>query len=355
MRAQIAAGFVSKLCDSLAERYGLPRTTSLARAGLDEHALRDPESLVDMQAFVALLRFATAQTRDPALGLNLSRTLDLRQQGFWGYALLSSNTLRERLDGHVRYQSLRSPFKLTLTEEAGYAHLNVATTAIPRDVLPVLFDWAIGTSLMHLREHLVRASGAAKEMQLSLCYPERPHHRALYELFEGEIVFDAPCVRWRMPASWLNFELPGDPHLSRLARGQLDARLPAASALPAEQLVVQVRERIAAALDAGASLSRVARDLGIGARTLQRQLEAQGKSFQALVEELRRSHALRSIIETEQSVNELAARLGYGDAASFRRAFRRWTGLSPARYRRAERLTRDARPLTRKVSGDSGR
>jgi AraC-like DNA-binding protein len=158
----------------------------------------------------------------------------------------------------------------------------------------------------------------------------------------------------------LSFELPGDPYLGRLAREQLDARLPPASAAEGD-LVAHVRERIAACLDSDASLSRIARDLGLGARTLQRQLEALGTSFHALVDELRRSHALQSIAETQQSVTQLAARLGYADAASFRRAFRRWTGVSPVDYRRAERtgklkrLTRDARPLTRKVSGDSGR
>jgi AraC-like DNA-binding protein len=161
----------------------------------------------------------------------------------------------------------------------------------------------------------------------------------------------------------LSVELPGDPYLGRLARGQLDARLPHVSApQTTDQLVAQVRERIAACLDSDASLGRIARDLGVGARTLQRQLEAlgTGASFHGLVEEQRRSHALRSIVETKHSVSQLAAQLGYADAASFRRAFRRWTGVSPAQYRQAERsgklkrLTRDARPLTRKVSGNSG-
>lgn len=357
--AKIAAGLVSMLCDGLAERYGLSRETCRARAGIDERAMSDPEYMVGLPALVELLRFALAQTGDPGFGWALCRTLDLRQQGFWGYALLSSNTLRERLEGHVRYQSLRSPFALTLAEEGGFVSLDIATPVLPDDVRPLLLDWAIGTSLMHLREHLARAAGAASEMQLWLSYSEQPHHRALRELFEGEVVFDAPCVRWRIPARWLGFELPGDPYLGRLARGQLDARLPPSAAVLAERLEEQVRARIAASLDRDASLARIARDLGLGARTLQRQLEALGTSFHALLEDVRRSHALHAVTETEQSVNQLAARLGYADAASFRRAFRRWTGLSPQRYRQVERtsklkrLTRDARPVTRKVSSKS--
>jgi AraC-like DNA-binding protein len=213
-------------------------------------------------------------------------------------------------------------------------------------------DWAIATSLMHMREQLGRKPG---ELQLSLSYPEKPHHSGLRALFDGELQFDAPCIRMRFQAGLLDKGLQGDPYLGRLARGQLDARLPLEAAKPGG-LIEQVKERITVLLDHDASLTRVARDLGLSARTLQRQLDAQLTSFHALVEEVRRSHALHAMRETAQSVVKLAARLGYADAASFRRAFRRWTGSSPAGYRAALRggqvrsLTQDVRGAARKVS-----
>ena len=355
MKAKVAVGLVTMFCNGLAEHYGLPRAQSLAAIGLSEDALRDPDCAVEMSALIELLRFSQAQTRDPALGLTLARKWDLRQQGFWGYALLSSSSMRERIEGHVRYQPLRSPFELTMKEEGGVVTLDFALTGLPDDVQTTFLDWCVATSLMHLAEQLGRKPSG---MQLLLSCQRQPHHERLKALFEGELVFAAPCNRIRLPMGVLEQRLQGDPYLQELARAQLDARLDRTQGTRSPTLLVdQVRERIAVLLDHDASLSRVARDLGLSGRTLQRQLDAQLTSFQALVEEVRREHALRAMRETNQSVAKLAASLGYADPASFRRAFRRWTGQSPAGYRAAERgvslrsLTRDDRAEARKVSG----
>jgi AraC-like DNA-binding protein len=347
VRAKVAVGIVSMLCAGLAERYGLARAHCLALAGVDERTLRDPEGLVEMTALVAVLRYALERTGDPGVGLALARTWDLRQHGFWGYALLSSNSGRERLDGHVRYSSLRSPVQLTLTEAAGCVTLDMSPHGLPDDVLAPFLDWSIGTSLLHLAQQL----GKKPLLQLSLSYPEQPHHKALRELFDGELRFNAPCLRMRLPASLLEQRLQGDAYLGQLVRRQLDAQLEAAvpASEPAE-FVDRVRERIAVCLDQDASLNRVARDLGVSSRTLQRHLDAKATSFHTLVEEVRCAYALSAMRETRQSVGRLALSLGYADAASFRRAFRRWTGQSPAGYR-AALLTRDA---PRNVSGARG-
>ncbi|HET8937755.1 MAG TPA: AraC family transcriptional regulator ligand-binding domain-containing protein [Polyangiales bacterium] len=352
--AKIAVGVVSMFCDALAERYGVPRADSLMHAGLREADLSDPEGHVTMSTFVTLLRFGQTHTNDPALGLRLARTWDLRQQGFWGYALLSSNSMRERIDSHLRYQPLRSPLDLSMSEADGVVTLDIVPRELPNDVLVTFIDWAVATSLLHMREQWGRKP---HDLQVSLSYKEQPHHGALKALFDGELLFDAPCIRMRFSAHFLDRDLQGDPYLGKLARGQLDARLPTETAKLPGNIVDQVKERIAVLLDHDASLTRVSRELGLSARTLQRQLDSRQTSFHELVEEVRRVHALHAMRDTEMSVVQLAARLGYADAASFRRAFRRWTGQSPAGYRAAQRgakvrpLTRDVRRAARKVSG----
>lgn len=351
MNTKVAVGLVTTFCNGLTERYGLLCAQSLAAIGLSEDALRDPDSNVELSALIALVRYAQAETRDPALGLTLARKWDLRKQGFWGYALLSSSNMRERIDGHVRYQPLRSPFELTMTEQGGMVALDMALPGLPADVLPTFMDWTISTSLLHLHEQLGRKPSG---LELRLSYPRQPHHERLQALFDGELMFDAPCNRFRFPITVLERRLQGDPYLQGLVRAQLDARLERVRAARSPAMLVdQVRERIASLLDHDASLTRVARELGLSGRTLQRQLDAQRTSFQAMVEQVRREHALRAMRETTQSVAKLAASLGYADAASFRRAFRRWTGQSPASYRAAQRgiTLRSMRHEPRKVSG----
>ena len=353
MNATIAVGLVNLACDSIVQSFGLSRAELLAGVELDPELLSDPDALIDMSTLVELLRWAQLRTSDPGLGLKLARLVDLREQGFWGYAVLSSSSLQQRVETHVRYQPMRTPWSLELRTDAGIATLDVIPHAIPNDVLPTLVDWIIATALLHVRALL---GHPPRGIQLWLSYAEQPHHRALAQLFEGQIVFDAPCIRMCAPISLVEQPTPGDPHLSRLVRKQLDARLETAShtRLP-RTLIERVRERVAARLDHDASLSRIARDLRMSARTLQRQLELQGTTFDAEVEELRRTHALKSLAETEQSVARVAANLGYADASSFRRAFRRWTGITPARYRAAQRsraltVVSKVPKLARKVS-----
>ena len=77
----------------------------------------------------------------------------------------------------------------------------------------------------------------------------------------------------------------------------------------------------------------MARRLGLSARTLQRRLTAQGRSYQVLVDEVRTTLASEYLAHTTMSVEEVGQRLGFSEATNFRKAFRKWTGQAPAVYR----------------------
>jgi AraC-like DNA-binding protein len=68
---------------------------------------------------------------------------------------------------------------------------------------------------------------------------------------------------------------------------------------------------------------------------LQRELQAEGATFRAVVERVREQVAKRYLAEAELSTVDVAMLLDYSDAPSFHRAFRRWTGMSPGAYRRS--------------------
>jgi AraC-like DNA-binding protein len=80
-------------------------------------------------------------------------------------------------------------------------------------------------------------------------------------------------------------------------------------------------------------LDAVARRLKIPPRTLRRRLHEEGTSYRALLDELRMQVSLRYLRETQLTVEEIAAALGFSDAAGFRRAFRRWTRRTPIAFR----------------------
>jgi len=117
-----------------------------------------------------------------------------------------------------------------------------------------------------------------------------------------------------------------------------DARQPATSAASnaSDELTQQVRETLAPLLANGrASVEDVARALGVSARTLQRRLERAGTKFGTLCDDARRAAAFAHLRDPRVAIKEMAFRLGFSEPSTFYRAFRRWTGNTPATYRRA--------------------
>ncbi|MEM8987059.1 MAG: AraC family transcriptional regulator ligand-binding domain-containing protein [Pseudomonadota bacterium] len=96
----------------------------------------------------------------------------------------------------------------------------------------------------------------------------------------------------------------------------------------------QVRRAVANVLSEGVpTLSLIASELGLGARTLQRRLSAQGHSFQSVVDMARQDLARRLLRETDYTLAEIAFLTGFSEQSGFTRAFKRWAGQTPRSYR----------------------
>lgn len=81
------------------------------------------------------------------------------------------------------------------------------------------------------------------------------------------------------------------------------------------------------------SLEQAATYLGISQQTLHRRLLAEGTSFQSIKDSLRREKAISLLLQGGYSVEKISEMLGFGEARSFTRAFKVWTGVSPRQYR----------------------
>jgi AraC-like DNA-binding protein len=161
----------------------------------------------------------------------------------------------------------------------------------------------------------------------------RPADTSAYErIFGARVRFDCPTDALLLDAAARDIPL-------RTAQPQLAAYLArqASGALaqgPKAGIEGRVRALVRAELAPGAaSLPRVARRLGVSRRTLQRRLDDRGLTFEALVDEVRRSEAELLLRTTSLPILDVSEQVGYSDARAFRRAFQRWTGVSPAKFR----------------------
>jgi len=166
---------------------------------------------------------------------------------------------------------------------------------------------------------------------VALPYAPHDYTRRYSEWFRGQVRFECAAPAVVFPTSWLSLASPlGDQTLFDAAVRSLLMRERALYgdrrfALRVEELLARRGSR----LDQGATAAL----LGVSSRTLSRRLAAEGTTFQSLLDESRRERAALLLRNSELGVAEIAYALGYEDAANFGRAFRRWFGTSPGRYR----------------------
>lgn len=317
----------------------LPRDLlhALREGGYDVSALAPaPESDTDLpsaapvagpQQASHLLCAVYQATGDPAIGLWLGSRMQPDLLGLAGLPAMAGPSLGTALRRIARYQRLMSGDRIELRRQGDEAWVCIcpsepeAPDARPRIDMELCSLLAFGRQFTSKPLHPLRVS-------LRIGQPD--WHRRYTE------AFDCP-VRFGEPEDAIVFGRR-DLALRLMARARSGPSTPSATHEPRPSAASLDDVRAALQQLAGEralSLAAVARHLDVSERTLQRRLMAAGTGFRALCEEARRDLAGRYLTEGAMSLGEIAFRLGFDDANSFFRAFRRWTGMTPGDYRRA--------------------
>lgn len=313
----------------LVERWGVAQQRLLDEVGLRAESLAEPDARLPIATCVLLIERARALTGEPALGIHLGMRMRASAHGYLGFAAMSAATVREALELAMRFSPTRTTaLELRLHEGGGEAALVIEERAdfgTARDfVLSALVVgiWQIGHAL----------TGRPLTGRVEFAFPA-PDYLARFHRF-AVTRFEQPANRMVFDASVLSLPLAfSDRVATRLAREQCERELGALR--PEVRLAARVRGLLAEDDRGFLSLEQVAARMHVSARTLKRRLALQGVAFSTLLEEEQRDRALVLLRSPELSVDEVAERVGYSDAANFTRAFRRWTGTTPAAYRKS--------------------
>jgi AraC-like DNA-binding protein len=312
----------------LAKRWHVTADALLADSGLDLDVLADPRTRVPISTITGILERARALTAEPAFGFYLGLQMRVSAHGFLGIAALSAPTMREAIDLSVRFMpvvttalSMRlevvgSQAALILDEHANFGR--------ERDTVllaALIGIWQIGIAL----------SGHDPRGYADLVLPEPVYHANLLRL-GPRIRFNQPANRLLFDTLWLDIpHSMAHPMAMRLARDECERLL--LSRKPAPPTTARVRDLLTRVKGKELLLAHVARALNVSARTLKRQLAAEGSSFSALIDEERQARAMFLLASPDASLKDVAGRLGYANMANFTRAFARWTGQTPSAYR----------------------
>jgi AraC-like DNA-binding protein len=323
---------------SLCARWGVSAEALLEGTGLTVAALKDPATRLPLAVCTTVVERARQLTHEPALAFAMGLHMRLSWHGFLGFAAMTSGTVREAIEIAQRFIRTRtSAFELSTYVEGTVASLVLEE----REPLGPLREFTVIMLLVGIGQIAKDFTGRGLTGVAECAFPQPEYAGELLARAEGlgagTMRFDRPAHRLVFDASIL--ELPvvtSDPAAMELARAQCDRELATQAQAGAEggTFLGGVRGAIAPRSGDGfRSLDEVARKLHVSTRTLKRRLAEQGSSFSEVLDEVRRQRALLLLEDRRIALEEVAARLGYSDAANFTRAFRRWTGQTPAAFR----------------------
>lgn len=312
-------------------RFQISPEELFAELGLSEEALAEPDGRLAIPVVERLLDRACALTGEPGLGFYLGLKMRISAHGSLGFAAMTSGTVREAIEVAVRFAPTRTnALSVQLHVDGNTASLVLEERAsLGRAREAIVF--ALLTGIAQLGTTL---TGRPLSGSLEFAFPEPDYFRRFEPILPGPMRFSQPSHRVVFEASILDWPLTlHDPAARKLAREQCERELDALG--ERGQLVSRVRTLLPRKERGYRSLEEVAKAIHVSPRTLKRQLAAHETSYSEILDELRRERATLLVRAGELSMDEIAYRLGYSDAANFIRAFRRWTGMTPKAFRDA--------------------
>jgi AraC-like DNA-binding protein len=312
----------------LVARWGIAPERLLAGSLLAERDLEEPSGRIPLATMNALVGRARDLTGEPGLGFYLGMQKRISMYGYLGFLTMSASNVRECLELAVKFAPiLTSAVGLRLSVYGGVAALVVEERVDMGDVQDIA-TLTLVVGLWHLGTVL---TGRDFDGVAELAIPEPSYYPRFAHLLK-RVRFGQPVTRLVFDAAMLDVPLAtADPAALRLARAECERALEALGF--DKQIGGRVRHAIVAG-DRFRTLDEVAAALHVSRRTLTRRLDAHGLSFSALLESERCERALALLAFPDVSLDEVTERLGYSTVPNFIRAFRRWTGATPAAYRR---------------------
>jgi AraC-like DNA-binding protein len=317
---------------------GVAAESLLAGTTLTNQQLADVRTRVPSELFAKLACRALRLTHDDGLGLSLGARIPVQALQVIGYLLSSAPTLRHAYGDFHRYASIVAENPTWMMREQGSsAHFEFNSAIDEPNTLRMANDWSV--SLAYRIIAACAPDSDRDEISVAFSHP-RPAYAARYAaVFERSVRFGQRRNAVIFPRAWLDAPQPhGDPGTCEGLR-EIAERL-----LSSVNRSKRLGDRVRVLLRQEAKLARIdvgalARKLGLSQSALRRRLASEGLSPSQLVDEARCRLARAELARIDTSIKQVADALGYAELRSFHRAFKRWTGKTPADYRAATLAT----------------
>jgi AraC-like DNA-binding protein len=328
----VAAGVTKRLLE-VAVELGASRPALLEASGLDPAELADHDNRIALPKHMALVRAAKGLCGDPAFALHYGNNVNLAEVSVVGLIGYACATVADAFVQLQRYSRLimdldlgvEDRFQLEPDDEGLWL---VDSRPHPNDN-PELTEGTFAQMMNGMR----RFGDTPFILAVHVTHADPGYGPEYERIFNAPVTFESTRNAMRIDPAWLSHRVAQQPAyvfgvLSRHA-DELLAKLDSDASTRG-----RVEELIMQSLHTGhVAMPAVAKRMGCSRDTLYRRLKAEGVTFAVVLDELRHRLALAYVRGGKVSVNETAYLVGFSDPASFSRAFKRWTGMSPKAFR----------------------
>lgn len=335
--ASVAIGLLAGLI-SFAESRGAQFEALCAEAGVKPKSLDHPDRRVPLTAYMDTIRLAKAQTRRPAFALEFGESVGMSELSIVGLLMEASETIGDAYIQMQRYGRLAIEMdqisngpRLTMVREQD--KLFIVDRQRLSDEYPELTEGAFAWLVCGPRRYMDRSP--VKSVSVTW---EKPDYWDAYErVFQCPVHFKARWNALEMHPDSLRWPVRQNP---KYVFGMLTERAESlvAELTATETTTGRLRNALAATLHEGQlTAERAAKQMGLSRQTLFRRLKSEGTTYSEVFDALRRELAQEYLFGAKATIHEVAFLVGYSDAASFTRAFKRWTGFTPGEFREVRR------------------
>jgi AraC-like DNA-binding protein len=297
---------------------------------IDMQALKDPDLRLPAEDHYRLWEYAQEVTGNPAVGLQAGQVVDPERMGLVGHVFFNCDNMGQAVAQYVRLHRLINESVTLSFEQVGDLAILTWQPDTPGHYCRQDMDRTLSAALTRAR-HFIHPGIQAEWADIA--HPEPAYAPDYEKLFGGPVHFDCQVTRLAFKSRHLSHPIPHrNPYVYSAVLKQVNTLL--ARLRPRRSFSRKIRRLISMQMSTNRiDADSLAKQCHMSRQTLYRRLKKEGLGFHELVEQVRKDKALRYVAADQYALGEIAFLLGFSELSAFSRAFKRWTGISPAQYR----------------------
>lgn len=328
-RRTVLAAATTGLEQFISRNGGNPQRV-LARVGWAEHQLSDINLPLDLSSYVRMMELAADETGNDNFGLWFGEQFRPEMLGLIGGIAIASPTLGAALDNLARLFPYHQQATYTAFVRQGEM-MRLEYRIIDGGIIERRHDAELTLGMfINVFRHCLGAPWAPVAIYFE--HPKPADWRQHSQAFSAPVYFGHRTNALIFRDTPLHQRMPqGDLRKANLLSDQL---MKVGGGIGTLSLLDHVKGEIRSRLPDGIPyIGAIADSIGLQRWTLQRRLTEYGLSFSHVVDQVRRELAERHIRERYVTILEMSNILGYSELSAFSRAFHRWFGVSPQKFR----------------------